>query len=402
MATLGRRLAGFAFIAVLVLLVWFVVARYQGRFTAAAMVVVETDSAGNNMHPRAEVKARGVVVGEVRRITSTGAGARLELALRPDQLPLLPADVSARLLPTTLFGERYVALVLPSRPGPARLAENAVIQQDRSANAIELERVLADLLPLLQAVQPHKLSVTLTAIAQALDGRGGQLGSTLRDLNAYLTELEPSLPRLNEDISRLVEVVNSYADAAPDLTDALTHLSVTSRTLVEQQNNLRTLFASVTSAGGNLNSFLQDNRNTIVRLSADSRPTLAVLAKYAGEFPCVLQQLTDTASDMDQALGKGTAEPGLHVRLHVTPSRGAYLPGKDDPVYRDKSGPACYPTPYTPSMSGPDGLANAPQESAYLNELMAASLGVAPRSLPPWSSLLVGPIFRGKEVTLTP
>ncbi|MFI7545196.1 MCE family protein [Actinoplanes sp. NPDC049599] len=394
MATLSRRLAGFAFLAVLLLLVWFVVARYQGRFTPAAMVVVETDNAGNNLHPRAEVKARGVVVGEVRRITSTGDGARLELALRPDQFRLLPADVSAQLLPTTLFGERYVALVLPRRPGPARLAEHAVIQQDRSANAIELERVLADLLPLLQAVQPHKLSVTLTAIAQALDGRGAQLGTTLRDLNAYLTELEPSLPRLNEDISRLVEVVNSYTDAAPDLTDALTHLSVTSRTLVEQQSNLRTLFASVTSAGGDLNSFLLDNRDTIIRLSANSRPTLTVLAKYAPEFPCVLQQLTDTASDMDKALGKGTAEPGLHVRLHVSPSRGEYRPGKDDPVYRDKSGPACYPTP--------DSLANTPQENAYLNELMAASLGVAPRSLPPWSSLLVGPVFRGKEVTLTP
>ena len=394
MATLSRRLAGVAFLAVLGLLVWFVVARYQGRFTAAATVVVETGSAGNNMHPRAQVKARGVVVGEVRRITSPGSGARLELALRPDHFRLLPAGVSAQLLPTTLFGERYVALVLPRRPGPARLAEHAVIQQDRSANAIELERVLQDLLPLLQAVQPQKLSVTLTAIARALDGRGAQLGSTLRELNGYLTELEPSLPRLNENISRLVEVVNSYADAAPDLTDALTHLSVTSRTLVEQQHNLRTLFASVTTAGGDLHSFLADNSDTIVRLSADSRPTLAVLAKYAPEFPCVLQQLTDTASDMDKALGKGTPEPGLHVRLHVTRSRGEYRPGKDKPRYRDKSGPACYPTA--------DGVANAPQESEYLNELMAASLDVAPRSLPPWSSLLVGPVFRGREVTLTP
>src|SRR5687767_14059968 len=98
MATLSRRLAGFAFLAILLLLVWFVVARYQGRFTPAAMVVVETDNAGNNLHPRAEVKARGVVVGEVRRITSTGDGARLELALRPDQFRLLPADVSAQLL----------------------------------------------------------------------------------------------------------------------------------------------------------------------------------------------------------------------------------------------------------------------------------------------------------------
>lgn len=34
------------------------------------------------MHPLADVKVRGVVVGEVRSITADGAGAKLELALK--------------------------------------------------------------------------------------------------------------------------------------------------------------------------------------------------------------------------------------------------------------------------------------------------------------------------------
>ena len=54
-----------------------------------------------------------------------------------------------------------------------------MIAQDRSATAVEVERVLDDLLPLLQAVQPQKLATTLGALSQALQGRGEQLGQTL-------------------------------------------------------------------------------------------------------------------------------------------------------------------------------------------------------------------------------
>ena len=40
-------------------------------------------------------------------------GATIELAIDPDHLDEIPADVSARLLPKTLFGERFVSLVPP-------------------------------------------------------------------------------------------------------------------------------------------------------------------------------------------------------------------------------------------------------------------------------------------------
>jgi phospholipid/cholesterol/gamma-HCH transport system substrate-binding protein len=70
--TLRRRLAGVVFVLVPVLLIWLAVAVYDKRFTASDPVVVETDGVGNQMHPGAEVKLRGVVVGEVRAIDATG------------------------------------------------------------------------------------------------------------------------------------------------------------------------------------------------------------------------------------------------------------------------------------------------------------------------------------------
>ncbi len=127
-----RRLAGTAFLVVLALLAWLSVLIYQKKFSPAVMVTLYTSSAGNEMHPGAQVMARGVQVGEVRQISADGNGARLELAIQPAALPLLPANVSAEMLPTTLFGERYVALILPASPSHAALANGSVISENRS------------------------------------------------------------------------------------------------------------------------------------------------------------------------------------------------------------------------------------------------------------------------------
>ncbi|WP_258177691.1 MCE family protein, partial [Streptomyces solincola] len=347
--TVRRRLAGLAFLLVPVLLVRLSLAVYGKEFSDDATVTVLTPAAGNEMRRGAEVKLRGVVVGEVREVRADGTGARLTLAIDPGHLPRVPADVTARLLPTTLFGERFVALVPP--PGTTAtarpLAAGAVIPPDRTANAVELEQVLDQVLPLLTAVKPEKLSATLTAMAQALDGRGEQLGATLVRLDAHLKKLNPHLPALNRDISRLVEVSRIYADAAPGILDALTDAATTTGTLAEKRQALTELYGATTGAARDVTAFLRDNRENLIRLSAASRPTLELLAENSAAFPCTLRTLAGFVPTMDKALGKGTDQPGLHVNLRTVPSRGAYRPGADRPAY-DAAGPAhCYAVPYT-------------------------------------------------------
>ncbi|UUN30365.1 MCE family protein [Streptomyces sp. FIT100] len=409
-ATLRRRLAGVVFLVVPALLVWLSVAVYDKEFTDDATVTVLTGSVGNEMHANAEVKLRGVVIGEVRSIRADGDGARLTLAIDRDQIGRVPADVTAQMLPTTLFGERFVALVPPAgRATSEALRAGATIPQDRSGNAIELEQVLDNLLPLLTAVQPEKLSATLTAVAQALEGRGEQLGQTLVTLDAHLKKLNPHLPTLNRDISRLVEVSNLYADAAPDIVQALTDFTTTSGTIAGQQAELAGLYGSTTRTAQDLTTFLRNNKDNLIRLSAVSRPTLELLAAYSSSFPCTLRTLAGFVPAMDKALGKGTDRPGLHVEVKTVPSLGRYVPGKDTPVYEASGGPHCYSVPYTgrpdPARATADaeqtlGLPNSPQENALVNELIAPGMKVAPQSLPDWSSVLTGPVYRGAEVTL--
>ena len=415
------------------------VAAYRKAFTPVDWVTLDVDHTGSQLSPGADVKVRGVLVGEVRSISSTGAGAVLHLAIQPDMLAKIPANVTAQLLPKTLFGERYVALDIPAQPSPLHLNVGDVISQDRSSTAIEVEKVLADVMPLLQAVQPQKLADTLNAVSGALSGEGPKLGQTLVQLDNYLKQINPSLPNIDADIQALSSVANTYNTAAPQLLSALDELTTTSKTLVDEQAQLRNLWNTVTTSAIDLDNFLKVNENNLIDLVTTSTPTLNVLARYAPEYPCLLQEIVNQIPASDKAFGKGTKHPdAMQVTIVVAASRGKYIAGQDTPQYNDDRGPQCYKQDVPPARSpeyppgGPindgsthppaqngtwdgnlqdlsgaltDGattpqVANSPAEQQLLSTLLAPSEGVAPADVPDWASLLVGPLFRGTEVTL--
>ncbi|MQA10060.1 MAG: MCE family protein [Pseudonocardiaceae bacterium] len=421
---LVRRLAGVVFLAVMFALVALSVQIYEKKFDSSVAVTLQTGTVGNQLRETSEVKARGVVVGEVREIHSRRDGAEIQLALDPAHIDKLPEDVSALLIPKTLFGERYVQLSIPDKSTSPALEQGDVISQDRSANAIELEKVFDNLMPVLQAVQPQKIASTLTAVSTALEGRGRQLGDTLVTAANYLEEFNPNLPELNRNIRNLARVSELYGDIAPDLLDSLTDTAVTLQTASEKRSELSSLYSRVTSSSQDVTVFLRNNKNNLIQLAATGRAPLEVAARYSPSFPCTLKAMTDLKPSMDKVLGAGTGRPGMHIEATVTQSRGKYVPGRDIPVYNARGGPRCYPSGISPSSgvaaapvgsrghpllgdSGDGGddrgrseLPNSPQERELLAGLLAPSLSVQPAGVPSWSSVLVGPLYRGTEVTL--
>ena len=404
---LVRRSAGIAFLLVMAVLAWLSVQVYQEEFSDDVLVTLKTDRIGNQLNKASQVKARGVVVGDVRAVHAGPDGATIDLAMKPETLAKIPQDVTALLIPKTLFGERYVQLSIPDGSTAGPIEAGDVIRQDRSGNAIELERVFDDLLPVLKAVQPEKLATTLTAIATALEGRGERLGQTMVSTAAYLAEFNPNLPTLTDDLRDLAEVSELYGDIAPDLLDSLTDSSVTLNTVADQRVQLTDLYAQVTRSSQDVTLFLRNNRDNLIRLAASSRAPLEIAAEYSPSFPCTLEALTDLKPSIDRLLRDG----GMHVDLIVTEDRGKYVPGRDDPVYDATGGPRCYPSGVAPTrgtvvaptgggghplLADDLGLANSPQEQELIATLLAPTVG----EVPGWSSVLVGPLYRGTEVTL--
>jgi phospholipid/cholesterol/gamma-HCH transport system substrate-binding protein len=362
------QLLGLAFVVVAVLFVALTVGIYRKAFTPVVLVTLRADHTGTQLNNGADVKVRGVRVGSVRAVAASATGASVTLALDPDAVALVPANVSARLLPKTLFGERYVDLLIPAVPAPP-IASGDVIPADRTRPAIEVEQVLDHLLPTLRAVRPAQLATTLSAVSQALHGRGATLGHTLVGLDSYLKDLNPSVPALLATLGDLGPVADTYAEAAPDLFGGLADLGTTSRTFVDERGDLHRLFLGVRTASDDLADFLDDNGDNLVDLGSASRPALEVLARYAPEYPCLFRQLVKGIPRAETVFGKGSEHPEQQrLTIEISADRGKYLPDVDTPRYQDDRGPRCYSqTPVSPQYApgGPlrDGSRKPPAPS---------------------------------------
>lgn len=417
-AIIKRRLSGVAFLLVIAVLVALTIAIYQKAFTPIVKVTLKADRIGNQLSAPADVKLRGLVVGEVRAVNSTGNGAIIDLALKPELVKLIPANVEAQLLPKTLFGEKYVLLVIPSAPATQSLKAGDVIPQDRSKTALETERVIDDLMPLLQSLKPAELSMTLNALSTALRDRGDKLGANLARAGAYFKKINPELPTLAIDMQELAAFANSTADAVPDLVRLLDNLSANSRNLVEERQNLNSFLTTTTSFAASADQILRDNETRLISLARDAKPSLELFARYSPEFPCLLKGLALYDPIVSDTFGG--LQPGLHITLEMTRDNGGYVPGQE-PKYRDSRAPNCsgLPNPTVPngdtafddgyrtrSGQGNGAAANylAPTGGSapdtMIKTLAAPVLGVPINEVPDLAALLLTPLAQGHAVGL--
>ncbi|MGB2949042.1 MAG: MCE family protein, partial [Rhodococcus sp. (in: high G+C Gram-positive bacteria)] len=195
---LRRRMLGALLIVAVVLFVGWSVTSYNKTFKEVVSVDLITDSVGNALPLNADVKVRGLIVGEVRSTSAVDGVVTARMAIDPDKAEMIPSNTTARLLPKTLFGERYVALMVPEKNSASPVVDGTVLRQDVSGNAIEVGQLLDNLLPLLEAIPPQDLANTLGALSQGLDGRGAELGLTIDRLENIFAGLNTELPNIQQ------------------------------------------------------------------------------------------------------------------------------------------------------------------------------------------------------------
>ena len=333
----SHRVLGVAFLAVLLLAAWSTYAVFTKKFVDYVPVTLRTSKIGLQLPALADVKIRGVIVGDVRDISSTGSGATLALAIDPDHVEIIPANATAMIVPKTLFGEKYVELQVPGSPAVAHIAADAVIEQTEVA--IEVEQVLSDVYPLLRTVQPAELGYTLNAMAAALEGRGEAIGESLETLEDYLRRTNPKIPLLVEDLRKLGAVSEVYRDVVPELANLLRNSVTTGHTFVEQETKIEALFGDVARFSSTSRDFLEQNGDNIIRLVEHGQRQLPVLAKYAPEYPCLLRSMVQWAPRMDSAYRNFT----LHINLETLPRQPRGYDVRDTPENADRRGPISPP-----------------------------------------------------------
>ncbi|OLT25465.1 virulence factor Mce family protein [Actinomadura sp. CNU-125] len=372
------RLLGTTMVLVIVLLLALTVAFYNKAFRPTVHVKVAAERVGLQLLPHSDVKVRGLIVGEVRDTEVSGDGAILHLAIDPGKAELIPRNVQARMLPKTLFGEKYVSLEIPGQGGTLGLTEGMTIQQDRSRAAVEINKVLDDLLPLLQAVKPAELNATLNALATALQGRGDQLGENLEQADALLKKINPELGTLVKDLHGLADVADIYDAAAPDLLQTLRNLNVTSKTITDKEETIEQLIPAVTALSEDGNTFMRQNGPKIIGVNIANRDVLQLVAKYSPTLPCVLEGMVKAKPELER-VGGGDGSKTYNLTIEIVKPRPAYKYPLDKPEARDHRNPRCYGIPNS-KVPFPDYLAlDGTQDDLWWKDPDPANAGAGNR-----------------------
>lgn len=259
---LARR--GLITLVALAVIGTFLTLRSNGTFGSAPHVTAEVANAGGALRNGSDVKMNGVLVGKVSSIErSDSGGVTVEMVMSEDDIDAVPANVVARILPATVFGTTFVDLVVRGEAS-GKLEAGARIEADASQETLEIQQALDDIDRLVKALGPAELASALGSAAQALDGRGDQIGTTVRTLNSYLDRLNPRMPQVRADLDALASTTQLLDDIAPDLLDATDDVLVTMNTIVTQEAALTALLSGGTTLARTSSAFLDKNQRDLV------------------------------------------------------------------------------------------------------------------------------------------
>ena len=315
---------------------------------------------------------------------------------------------------------------MPDAPSPQSIQAGDVITQ--SEVAIEVEKLLSDLYPLLRTVQPAEINYTLTALATRSRAAARTSARTWSILDDYLKRTNPQIPLLVDDLRKLGQVSDEYHDVVPELANLLRNSVTTGDTFVQKEEKIQALFSDVASFSSTSKDFLEQNGDNIIRLSEQGQEQLPLFAEYSSEYPCLLQSMVDveprrwraptaaTPCTSTSRRSRGSRAATTCATTRSTPTaaaRSARATAAPPPATARTTSPG---TRYAPKLNdGVDypvgkrvapgfdltsGFAGTSAEQSVVNAIAASAMGVASDEVPDVATLLFGPLARGTEVSV--
>lgn len=333
---------GLTFIALILALIAGTVATYKGVFRSTVPLTVSSDRAGLTLTSGAAVKLRGVVIGRVGSVHhDAGDGVSIQLDIDRGEFDQISSDTTAEIVPPTAFGAKYIQLN-PGELGAERIQAGSTIDADRVT--VEVDEAFENLTQVLDAAKPAEVAAALTAVSQAVDQRGEDIGLLITQTNGYLTSFNPYLSTLTSDIRSGARVAQTYEIARPDLVGLADNAAVTSRTLTTQQKSLHAFELSLYSFDNSASSLLDSSGKRLTTTLKLTAPVTDVVERYSPELPCTILGLASTNKLAEAAVG-GT-HPGITTFTRIVPGRDHYTFERNLPKIGDTSGPECYGLPY--------------------------------------------------------
>ncbi|MBO0865162.1 MAG: MCE family protein, partial [Mycobacterium sp.] len=345
---------------------------FSGVGRSYVPVTLTSDRAGLVLETNAKVMLRGVQVGRVSQIAPGKNMASLRLEIDPDEIRYIPANVQAQINATSAFGAKFVELVSPQNPSPARLAAGAVLHSKNVST--EINTVFENVVDLLNMVDPLKLNAVLSAVAEGVRGQGERMGEATTDLNQVLLALNARSDTIGADWRKLGDLSNTYDAAAQNILTILNAASTTSSTVVDHQKALDDLLLNTVGfaeAGTNL---LGQSKDNFVASVNTLEPTTNLLLKYNPEYTCFLQGVTWYLNNGGYAAFGGADGRTLQLDVALLLGNDPYLYPDNLPIAEAKGGPGGKPG----CGSLPDATKNFPVRQLVTNTGWGTGLDIRP------------------------
>lgn len=357
---------GIAFFAVLIVIFVLLFLRYQGTFTSTVAVEAKLTDVGDGLTTGADVRYNGLIVGQVSGIALTEEKAPNGMPLRrvgidivPQQAQGIPANVTARTVPSNLFGVNSVELVAPTDPSSEHLDSGASIPADTSLPTVRLQDAQNQLRTLLAAVPPEQLAAVLGTIADALNGGGQTFGLFVGVLDGYFKTLNAQFPPgAPPGFENFDNAVRGLSESTPELLNMLGRSVIPAMTITENRDELTALLSAAQGVTDEVQALFAANGDNGKVVVADANTMLGAAVYEPNALPQALTALNNLAA---RVLTVFTGTNG-HAQLNIGVSFSAFqrYTRQNCPVYNggpygQLRGPGCVGpgTGTGPTSSGP-------------------------------------------------
>jgi phospholipid/cholesterol/gamma-HCH transport system substrate-binding protein len=222
-----------------------------------------------SVYEGSDVRVLGVPVGTVDKVEPSGTDVVVTISYPADVK--LPAEAKAVIVAPSVVGDRFIQMT-PAYPGKgAVLADNAVLDESRTAVPLELDDIYKSLDGLVVALGPDgankdgALSDLLMQTAKNFSGQGEKFNQTIQDFSKLTGTLDNNRDELFDTAKRLEGFVNTLAKNDKTVRSFNQSLSGVSSMLADERQELAASLKNLSIAMGQVSTFVKDNQASLSR-----------------------------------------------------------------------------------------------------------------------------------------
>ncbi len=231
-------------------------------------------SNGSGLRAGQFVRASGVEVGKVEKVTLIDGGSQVKIDFNVDRSLELFDETTASIRYLNLIGDRY--LELKRGDSNTRMPAGGTIPIERTEPALDLDALIGGFRPVFQSLDPDKVNNIAQSLITVFQGQGGTISDILDQTASLTSALADRDQAIGEVINNLNTVLDTTVKHQQQFDDTVKNFEILITGLKNRADPLAESVGDISDAAGTIADLLADNRpllqSTVSRLEVVQQP----------------------------------------------------------------------------------------------------------------------------------